>query len=362
MKKETLVNCIKAAVFTGIAAALFVPVSYILRPSIDNRKQAFAGFYSEPQDSLDLVFMGSSSVYPYYALPYLWKEYGYTGGMLSTSIQRAENIPYLVKEAAKTQTPMLMVIEMRMFYRSREISDQEEVRFFNHVTVDNLKYSKNRFELIYNTYLHTSVSDYVDFIRYHGGWKDFTPQDIRFWDYKDHDPYKGFAFNAEVDPQQPPLQYSDEEVLPLYDYRIEEIGSLMDYCGENGITPLFIYSPYCLDAEDQQMSDTMGAIIRERGYEYIDFNHLYEELGIDFATDFYNDGHVNIHGAMKVTDYLGRYIREHYGAAPAHPAEITAEWEADYAVWKADYDACMAEWEENAAAVKAEQTEQAAAE
>ena len=338
--------------FSTIATVLFVPISYILRPSIDNRKQAFAGFYDEPQDSLDLIFIGSSSVYPYYMLPYLWKEYGYTCGELSSSIQRAENMPYLIREAAKTQTPMLMIVEMRMFYRSAEICDQEEVRFFNHVTVDNLKYTANRLSLIKNTYLHTSVSDYIDFIRYHGGWKDFKPEDLKYWDYKLHDPYKGFAFDPKVDPQTKPIQYEDKELLPLYDYRIREINSIIDECEEKGIMPLFIYSPYCLNSQDQAMSDTMGEIIRGRGYDYIDFNHLYDEVGIDFETDFYNDGHVNVSGALKVTDYIGHYICEHYGPPPAHSYAISQEWEADYEIWKEKYDECWAQWEENVETVK----------
>ena len=65
----------QAAVFVLLFLAILLPVSYMVRTNGDV-KDRFAGFYAEKKDSLDVVMIGSSPVFPYYAAPKLWGETG----------------------------------------------------------------------------------------------------------------------------------------------------------------------------------------------------------------------------------------------------------------------------------------------
>ena len=54
-------------------------------------------------------------MYPYYAAPKIWADYGITTYPLSTNNQRPKAAKYLIQEAEKTQSPSLYIFEMRMY-------------------------------------------------------------------------------------------------------------------------------------------------------------------------------------------------------------------------------------------------------
>lgn len=66
---------LQAAVFVLLFLAILLPVSYMVRTN-GEVKDRFAGFYAEKKDSLDVVMIGSSPVFPYYAAPKLWGRRG----------------------------------------------------------------------------------------------------------------------------------------------------------------------------------------------------------------------------------------------------------------------------------------------
>lgn len=62
---------LQAVCFLVLFGMILLPVSYMVRTNGDV-KDRFAGFYAEKKDSLDVVMIGSSPVFPYYAAPKLW--------------------------------------------------------------------------------------------------------------------------------------------------------------------------------------------------------------------------------------------------------------------------------------------------
>ncbi|MCR5654991.1 MAG: hypothetical protein K6G07_05060 [Lachnospiraceae bacterium] len=338
-------NLIKAVCFLGIALFLFVAAGYVLRPSYDQRKETYAGFYAEPKNSIDVVFIGSSPVYPYYAPAKMWKDCGFTSVLLSSSTQRPENVVYLVKEARKTQDPKLFVFELRMFPDTFEYMDSEEGQYYNRSTVDEMKYSFNRSSLIHNNYSDPQIYDHIDLIRYHSNWKEFRPDALRFWDFESPDPYKGFVFNGNIDVLENTTPVGNIDTAPIPDYRQEQLRELAQYCKQEGITALFILSPYPIDEEKKEQFNTMGQIVEEYGFDFLDLNEHYEEIGIDFNTDFYNIGHVNIHGAMKTTAYLEEYIMQNYSVVSPKEKAIADAWDADADIWQKKCDETMATWQ-----------------
>ena len=67
----------------------------------------------------------------------------------------------------------------------------------------------------------------------------------------------------------------------------------------------------------------------QHGLKYINFLELQEDCGLDFNTDTYDAGlHLNLWGAIKVTDYLGQYLAEECGLEDRRSEEhLSAVWE-----------------------------------
>ena len=143
--KEKWKITIQITAFIAIFLAVLLPVSYMVRTNGDV-KDRFSGFYAEGKDTLDVIMIGSSPVFPYYAAPKLWGETGIAMYPLSSNMQRPIAMRYLVEEAEKTQSPQLYIFEMRMY----TIEDQgllENMAYTRGVT-DNMKYSPHRIRTI----------------------------------------------------------------------------------------------------------------------------------------------------------------------------------------------------------------------
>lgn len=56
----------------------------------------------------------------------------------------------------------------------------------------------------------------------------------------------------------------------------------------------------------------MEKYAEDHGCAYINLFEKMDEIGIDCSTDFCDKNHMTNSGAMKVADYLGRYIVENY--------------------------------------------------
>ena len=90
---------------------------------------------------------------------------------------------------------------------------------------------------------------------------------------------------------------------------------------------MFVYAPHKTRLVHSDDVQEIGTIVESYGYDFKDYSHSYDEIGIDITHDFYNKEHLNIFGAQKYTSYLGGYITENYDINTEHSDEITAEWD-----------------------------------
>ena len=93
MKRSNLINLIKVICFLLIGVLLFLAISNIVIPKwvtpADNRMSyIMQGFYKEPKNSLDVIFMGNSDVYRGISPITLWDEYGIASYNYVSSGQR----------------------------------------------------------------------------------------------------------------------------------------------------------------------------------------------------------------------------------------------------------------------------------
>lgn len=325
---------LQSIIFIVIFLLALIPVSYIVRTNGDV-KDRFSGFYAEEDDTLDIVMIGSSPVFPYYSAPKLWGETGIAAYPLSSNVQRPAAMKYLVKEAQKTQSPSLYIFEMRM-YTMEDAGLTENMAYTRGVT-DNLKYSRNRVETIRALVPETEerLSYYIDLFKYHTNWKMFAlPSEWGNWCYEKENSLKGFFVKDEVGPTPMPAVGGMEGELAIPEEQEAYLRELLQYLQENKLQALFIVSPYGESLEDQQMFNYMGSIIEDAGYQFLNMNNYYEEIGIVFEEDFADyASHTNAVGAEKCTAFLEAYLLANYQFTDKRGNGCYDSWDEAYELW-----------------------------
>lgn len=332
-------QALQSAIFLLGFLYILMTVTYIIRTNGDV-KDRFTGFYAEKDHTIDVVLIGSSPVYPYYATPMLWGEYGIAAYPISSNLQRPAAAVYLTEEVRKTQQPKLFVFEMRM-YTARETDLTNNMAYTRGVT-DNLKYSWNRVKTI-NAMVEDKAERYTyyfDIFKYHSNWKTMVlPDQIACFRYEKPDKEKGYVMTDEVGPCEAvdTSEITDKEPMPEYQEKC--LYKLLNYLKDNDLQALFLLSPTVMEEEKQRMYNYMEEIIAGYGYEFLNMNDYYEEIGIDFASDFSDyGGHTNAVGAEKCTEFLGRYLEGKYDLEDRRGQAGYESWDAAYGQWKTDME------------------------
>lgn len=326
---------IKTVLFIAIFLYLLMTVTYMIRTN-GSVKDRFTGFYAEPKNTIEVAMIGSSPVYPYFAAPMMWGEYGITAYPISSNLQRPVAATYLVDEVRKTQNPKLYIFEMRM-YTARETDLTNNMAYTRGVT-DNMKYSLNRVKTI--NAMVDDVSErytyYFDIFKYHENWKTIVlPDQLASFRYERPDARKGYEIKDEVGPCEMMDTSGITQKLQMPETQEKHLHTLLKYLKENDLQALFILSPTVMEEEKQKMYNYMEDIIEEYGYVFLNMNDYYEEIQLDFATDFSDyGGHTNALGAEKCTKFLTEYIISRYSLTDKRGDKEYSKWDAAYEQWK----------------------------
>lgn len=307
-------------------------LSYIMRSGGES-KDRFAGFYAEKRDSIDVLMIGSSTVGTSFSAPYMWGKYGFTTYPLSTNSLRPKAIKYLIEEGLKYQKPSLVVIEMRTFIAddSEMASDEGHVR----ETVDNMRYSLNRIKAInaLTEDFEDKLPFYLDIVKYHSNWGSLLqPKEWLMFDYRKKNIVKGFEFKKRRQlfrTEDTPVVYTDERLeIPANQEAV--LRDLLQYLKDKDLNVLFVVTPRAdLETYEPQMN-YCSDIVTAAGYDFLDLNYRYDEMGFDYRYDLDDGAHTNVWGAMKCSDALGEYIDENYPLNKTYSQAVISEWNKSY--------------------------------
>lgn len=324
-------NTIKALAFIGIFIALLLPVSYVLR----NKEFAFAvsSFYEEEEDSLDVVFLGTSQILMSVSPMQLWNDYGITSYNLGQHGQSFALTYYSMEEAIRKQHPKLAVVDIFYMMNQSKVVLTSNV----HKTIDNLEWGLPKLEAIYDVGGDEEAGSRLDYLlpitAFHTRWKEITESDFK----TQADFMKGAYFYYDVQSFDGIDPISEEETMDVYPETLTYLNKMIELCKETGTELLLVKTPYVPTAGGEltvdiqyKMLNKIGEIAKENDINFINGLYSVNDIGLDFSTDMHDWGHVNVYGAMKITDYLGSYIKTNY--------EIPDRREEDsYIAWKQAY-------------------------
>ena len=355
MNRTCRTSLIKALLFLLIFFGLLFHFSYILRPTIttieNNERLNLLGYYGEKKNSFDMLYFGSSDATVYW-MPYNgFREAGISSYTYGKSMMRATMFEDLLDEALKTQSPSLVVVSMRTILESGETVEEAALRS----VTDSLPYtSASRWKMIWrnrNRIVLTSdeknkggsgeptrdpfaiLPFFFDIWKYHDNWDNIWEDSYNFGRLGEFtSDTKGFLIRTFREPQKRDASVSQiTETIPLSETVENTLHTLMKKADEQGFDLLFVMAPYCESGKTRMMYNRAAELIAEGGYRSVDFNEVFEEIGINEKTDFYDERHLNTLGAEKYTSY---FLNENYELPDHRGEEAFADWEEELTAWK----------------------------
>ncbi len=334
--RKNIKNIAGSILFVAIAWVMFLMLTYALRPIEDGagNRDAFSCFYAQQEDSLDIVALGSSSIYRFLNNPFLWEEYKMTSYNLATGSQPVGVYKWLLEEVQKTQTPDLVIVETRAYIKYTEDEELQDVRFRR--VSDYMSYSWNRIKMIneYEQDWKKRWQLYFDIVFYHGQWEKFKFADFKYAENKLDAPMKGWGNVYKIQSVKPTGVFDDVKMQKIDEKREKDLIDFMEYCKSKEIEVLFVATPWMIDEESVSKNLHLEKLIEEYGFGFLDCNQYMDEIGLDLNADFYDKNHVNVWGAEKVTRFIGEYICNHYEMDSAHSAETTKEWDETAQIYR----------------------------
>ena len=313
----------------------------------DHNRQRVKGYFDEEKDSLDVVFLGASEVYSDIAPGYAYRKDGLTGYLFATQANSILNYKAQLKNILNTQKPKLIVIELNgALYGNREAEEvTKESNLRNYA--DNVSLDGVKLEWMANNGALFNAEYWFPILKYHGVWSDF-PDKMQYQQTVLGDRMRGYGylkgilnettiFKKTQESYNPELAQSGQNKRPLLRESEKALRDLLQFCKdeklENVVFARFPHIVVSRTFDRFERSNAAGDIVKEYGFDYLNFEKDFAQTGLSEETDFYNLDHLNVYGQKKFTAYVMDVLKQRYGLTPGEHSEAAAkEWEtcADY--------------------------------
>ena len=326
---QKITNLIKGIVVIVIFAAVLFAANKILMLKSEDGIEQMQAFYKQKENTVDVIFLGSSKVYCQIDTGIIWDEYGISGFDLGGAEAPSWVCYYYLKEALKTQKPKVIMYETTIAgYREDVLEEPEVWAITNNY---GFKWNKNRIDQLRDNSTKDGFYDLlIPFGSTHSKYKDLKKDD--FVDSNNTINYKGFDSRETIVPFERPDMSKVTESEPVNEKHIIYLKKMNELAKENGIPFIVMVSPYVVTEEEQKYFNYVFDVCEEEGIPYIDFNKMYDELQLDFEKDMAENIHLNLSGSKKWTEYLGKYLNENYDFCD-HRGDLNySSWDND-ALW-----------------------------
>lgn len=285
-------------------------------------------FYKLEKNTVDVLILGSSHAFEDFNTGTLWDEYGLSSFILAGSIQPMWNTYYYLKEALKTQTPELIVLEGYCTVLSSEFSDDSRIIKNNY----GLKWSADKVRSLQVSSPRERWKDFfLEYSQYHMRYKELSRGDfLKNQGNPLYENWKGFGCNMNTIPLESIDVSQVEEREELFEKTEKYYRATIELALEKEIPIVVIVSPYArIKEEEQKKYNTASDIAGEYGVPFFNYNSKNDETGIDWAADAGDDEHLNYRGNQKFSKYIGKFLIENYDLTDHRGDPRYISWDKD---------------------------------
>lgn len=321
--KKTLKLLISVVLALAICFSCLGAVSVLVEDKLsDGRfldKQNIEEFYELDKNTVDVLTVGTSQVMSGFSAPELFGQYGISAYGLGTCSQPLFASYYWILEALKTQSPKVILLETSSLFGKNVANEMSFYKAFCSMK-NTSKYKYEALKIVDEEIISGGIDKlgyYSKLYKFHSRWDEIGKSDYAFLYNFKRLTYGGSAVLEEI--LETPLNRESLEVeklqstsAPKEELSVIYFEKIAELCKEKGIKLILFKTPKSDWGSNQYTVTSQYA--EKYSLEYIDFNtpEMLDILGIDLQYDFADVDHLNMTGAKKVTDYLGKYLSENF--------------------------------------------------
>lgn len=269
-----------------------------------------AEYYQEEMDH-DVLFIGDCEVYENFVPAHLWEEYGINSFIRGSAQQLIWQSYYLLEDALRYETPKVVIFNVLALQYNEP---QKEA--YNRMSIEGMKWSMSKVGAIQSSMMEDEqFLDYVfPILRYHSRITELKGEDFKYLFSRPKVSHNGYYMRVD---SKPAVNVPGGKVLGNYqfgDNAYAYMDKITNLCKENDIELILVKAPSLYPYWYEEWEVQIEEYAAKHDLTYINFLELQEECGLDFSVDTYDAGlHLNLWGALKITDYLGQVLSSDFG-------------------------------------------------
>ena len=316
---------IKVISFILIMAVIIASTDGILKVKYVDGIYSIKRFYELKDDSVDVLFLGSSHVFETYNTSVLWDEYGIASFVLGGSVQPMWNTYFYMKEALKTQTPDLIVLDAFCCifdFDSSEYAWQIKNCY-------GMKPSLNKINAMCVSSTYDNINFFFPISNYSSRYSELTKED--FLGSEDIPRYKnwmGFCSNYVNEVKETPCLKDTYAEKPMTAKTEKYYRKILQLANEKQIPILVVVTPFPdINEEYAAIYSSAERIAGEYNVAFLNPALDPASIGLDYHIHAAEGLHLNSVGNQIYTSYFGEYIKTHYSIHDRRGNPDYQEWE-----------------------------------
>lgn len=320
-KSKQIISC--SIVLLLILSGLF------LLSKLTERKDSYSKYepFYQQEENFDVLFFGTSHMLNGIFPMELWNDYGIVSYNFAGHSNSIALSYWQMINAFDYTSPRLVVIDCMGLSANSKISSDPQTISYAHLSLDAIPLSKNKLRTVNDLTdsFERKMEFLFDFTLYHNRWKELEKNDLKtsVTAEKGAESRVNVAVPRIWSTIEPSRKLTEDTEMVNY------LRKIIEECQARNVEVLLTYLPFPASVNKQMEANRVYDIAAEYHVNYLDLETL--KSTVDFYTDLYdNTSHLNPSGARKVTDYVGKYIMEHYHIPNQKDNSAYAGWFDDY--------------------------------
>lgn len=281
------------------------------------------------KNTIDVLFLGSSVCVNAFNPQIIYDQSTIRSYNLGSEQQSIFLSYYWLKEAFRTQSPRVVVLETRFLFTHHPESPINTTEGLTRKCLDPMKWSPIKIEAIHNLCKidssQSELSYYFKNLRYHSGWNNINSSYFDFStgygsDLKGYSPLSNYGnktYDSVFFPKNTDVFESPNELC--YQYLIK----IIEFCKERNVDLLLVNLP------ESSMTDEKNNTLNRMAYDYnVKFINLcefdnYTSLNVSLPVESTID-HANLWGSEKISLYFANLLSNNYNI----PKITDSQWES----------------------------------